>query len=73
LTITNSSATTGVIATVNFLATLVSAPQCWVEQNGGIGFYGISHGTASTSAFTISAALTLLGVTTLTVDYGCQL
>jgi lysophospholipase L1-like esterase len=73
ITITNSTATTGTIATINFATTLVSVPECWVQQNSGIAFLGIQHGTATTSALTITALVSLTGTTTLTVDYGCQL
>jgi hypothetical protein len=73
LTIVGGTATTGTIATVNFLTTLVSVPECWVQENGGVAFIGVGHGTATTGAFTITAAVAGIATTTITVDYGCQL
>jgi hypothetical protein len=72
LTIVGGTATTGTIATVNFSATLSSAPGlCWANQDGGTTLFGISNGVPSTSGFTIGAAVSVLGQT-VTVDYGCQ-
>jgi hypothetical protein len=71
LTIVGGTATTGTIATVSFSAALSAAPQCFVSQNGGTSLFGIGNGAPSTTAFTITAGITVLGQT-LTVNYQCQ-
>jgi len=72
LTIVGGTATTGTIATVNFSATLASAPGlCIVTQNGGATLFGLGHGTPSTTAFTVTAGITV-SASTVTVDYQCQ-
>ena len=71
LTLVGGSGTTGVIATVNFSATLGTAPFCTVNQQGGTTSFGLSHSLPSTSSFTISAAVTVASAT-LTIDYQCQ-
>jgi len=73
LTLTNTSATTGTLGTVTFASALAAVPECYVIQNGGSVMLALGHGTPTASAFTISAGITLLGVTTVTIDYGCQL
>ena len=72
LTIVGGTATTGTIATVNFSATLAAAPGlCNVIQQGGAALFGVGHGTPSTTAFTITAGITV-AASTVTVDYICQ-
>lgn len=72
LTIVGGTATTGTIATVNFSATLSSAPgMCVVTQNGGGSLFDIGHGLPSTASFTVTAGITV-ATATLTVDYVCQ-
>lgn len=68
LTLVGGTATTGTIATVTFSAALAGAPFCTVTQNGGVNNLG--HGTPSTTAFTISAGVTVAS-STVTIDYDC--
>jgi hypothetical protein len=71
LTIVGGTATTGTIATVNFSATLSSAPGlCMVTQTGGATLFGIGHGVPSTTSFTITAGISV-ATATVTVDYNC--
>jgi hypothetical protein len=71
LTIVGGTATTGTICTVTFSAALSAAPGlCTVTQNGGAALYNVGHGTASTTAFTVTAGASVSGAT-LTVDYNC--
>jgi hypothetical protein len=71
LTIVGGTATTGTIATLNFSATLATAPGlCTVTQEGGTTLFGIGHGVPSTSSFTITAGVSV-AASTLTVDYTC--
>lgn len=71
LTIVGGTATTGTIATLNFSAALLAAPGlCRVTQVGGATFFGIGEGTPTTTAFTITAGVTVTG-STVTVDYNC--
>lgn len=76
ITIVGGTATTGTIATVNFSSTLSAAPFCSVSLNGNGGsattFYDLGHGAPSTSSFTITAGISIVGAT-LNVDYTCQL
>lgn len=72
ITITEGSATTGTIATVNFSVTLPSAPgSCLVVQNGGAIAYGIGHSLPTTTGLAITAGVALTGATTIAVDYYC--
>lgn len=71
ITIVGGTATTGTICTVNFSATLSSAPGlCQVTQNGGATAFSLGHGTPSTTSFAVTAAITVSGQT-LTADYVC--
>ena len=71
LTIVGGTATTGTIVTVNFSGTLSAAPWCQASMNGGTGFLGIGNSSPTTSAFNITAAITVLGLT-FNVNYICQ-
>jgi hypothetical protein len=72
LTIDGGEATTGTICTVKFSTALATAPGlCTVWQNGGDRAFGLGHGTASNSAFTITADVSIAG-SIVTVDYYCQ-
>lgn len=71
LTIVGGTATTGTIATVNFSGTLSAAPACFVGENGGTGFLGIGNSAPTTSAFNVTAGVTILGLT-FNVNYQCQ-
>lgn len=68
-TIVGGTATTGTIATLVW-PTTTTAWVCSVDQNGGTGFLGIGHGIATATGMTITAGVTVIGVT-LTVDYSC--
>lgn len=70
LTIVGGTATTGTIATVTFSAALAAAPQCFVTQNGGTSLYAVGNGAPTTTAFTVTAGITVAGAT-LTVGYQC--
>ena len=71
LTIVGGTATTGTIATVNFSTTLSTAPGlCIVTQEGGASVFGIGHGVPSTTAFTITASVSVAS-STIAVDYYC--
>lgn len=71
LTIVGGTATTGTICTVNWTATLPTAPyRCQVSQNGGATNFGLGHGTATNTALTITAGVTVSGQT-VNVDYLC--
>ncbi len=72
LTIVGGTATTGVIATLNFSATLSAAPFCTITQQGGTTSFGLSHNLPTTTAFTISADASVAAAT-LTIDYDCRL
>lgn len=68
-TIVGGTATTGTIATLVW-PTTTTAWVCSVDENGGVGFLGIGHGVATATGMTITAGVTVLGVT-FTVDYNC--
>jgi len=69
LTIVGGTATTGTICTVNYSATLGTAPGYGeATQNGGATLFGVGHGAPSTTAMTISAGISV-ATSTLTVDY----
>lgn len=73
LTIVGGTATTGTIATLNFSATLSTAPGlCLVNQVTGTstGVFDVGHGTPSISGFTITAGISVISAT-VTVDYYC--
>lgn len=71
VSIVGGTATTGTIATVNFSTTLASAPAlCIVTQVGGIAAYALGHGTPTTAGFTITAGISVVGVTVV-ADYYC--
>ena len=73
LTVVGGTATTGTIATINFSATLGAAPGlCTVTQEGGVTLFGIDSGVPSTTAFVITAAVSV-AASTGTVSYSCQL
>jgi len=71
LTIVGGTATTGTIATVSFSAAIAAAPACFAKMNGGAATFDIGTGVPSTTAFTITAGLTVVGAT-FNVDYWCQ-
>jgi hypothetical protein len=71
LTIIGGTATTGTICTVSFSTTLSAAPSCVVTQNGGASAFGIGWGAPSSTAFTITAGITV-ATSTLTVHYDCK-
>lgn len=69
ITIVGGTATTGTVCTINFSGTLSAAPgTVHVTQNGGAALVNIGHGTASTTAVTITAGLTITGAT-VNIDY----
>jgi hypothetical protein len=71
VTIVGGTATTGTICTVNFSATLTYAPGlCTVTQSGGTTVFSLGHGTPTTSSFTITAGISVIG-STVTADYRC--
>jgi len=71
LTIVGGTATTGTIATVTFSGTLSAAPACFVTPNADASFLGLGNSAPSTTAFNITAAVTVLGLT-FNVNYQCQ-
>jgi hypothetical protein len=71
LTIVGGTATTGTIATVSFSAALSAAPACFSTMNGGTAFFGIGTSAPTTTAFNITAAISVIG-TTFNVDYRCM-
>ena len=71
ISIVGGTATTGVIATVSYTA-LTTAPRvCQVTMNGGTTFLGLGYGTPTTTSFTITAAVSVLGIT-FEADYTCR-
>lgn len=68
-TIVGGTATTGTIATLVW-PTTTTAWVCSVDMNGGTGFLGIGHGVATATGMTITAGITVIGIT-FTVDYNC--
>lgn len=64
-------ATIGTIVTVNFSATLSAAPACFATQNGGSTAFGIGNSAPTSSAFNITAGVSV-SLATLTVNYQCQ-
>lgn len=71
LTIVGGTATTGTIATVSFSAALSAAPACFAFMNGGATAFGIGNGAPSTTAFTITAAVSVASAT-FNVNYECR-
>lgn len=71
LTIVGGTATTGTIATVSFSATLSAAPACFAQMNGGATVFSIGNGAPSTTSFTITAGISVIGAT-FNVNYQCQ-
>lgn len=73
-TLVGGTATTGTIATVNFSTTLGAAPFCTVSTNGNGGssttFFDLGHGLPSTSSFTVTSGITVIGAT-INIDYQC--
>lgn len=71
LTIVGGTATTGTIAVVSFSAALSVAPSCVASMNGGATVFDIGNSAPSTTAFNITAGVTVVGAT-FTVNYVCQ-
>lgn len=65
----------GTFTTGNLLTlvwpTTTTPYKCWTSQNGGIATYGIGHGVATATGMTITAGISVIGVT-VTIDYGCS-
>jgi hypothetical protein len=68
----NSVSTSGVGTGLqaNLTAGLSAAPNCHVDQNGGTTFYGLGHGTPTSTGFTITAGVSVASAT-IYVDYSC--
>jgi hypothetical protein len=74
ITITNASATTSeVLGTLNFASSLAAAPFCTLQQSGGVAYYGLFSNSTTTAHFTIVNTQTVSGVTSITLEYACQL
>jgi trimeric autotransporter adhesin len=71
LTIVGGTGTTGTIATVSFSAALSAAPACFVSMNGGAATFDVGNSAPTTTAFNITAGLTIVGAT-FNVNYVCQ-
>lgn len=73
-TVVGGTATTGTFVTLVW-PTTTTAWGCEASMNGGgspsVGFLGIGHSVATATGMTLSAAVTILGVT-FTFDYSCQ-
>jgi hypothetical protein len=72
VSVPSTAVTTGTIATVTFGAAYGTAPNCTVMQNGGIVSVGIGHGTPSTTAFTITAAIANVSAAAYLFDFVCS-
>lgn len=62
--------TTGTFLTLVW-PTTTTAYNCWVSQNGGIATYGMGHGVATATGMTVTAGISIIGVT-VSFDYGCS-
>ena len=71
LTIVGGTATTGTIATVTFSAALGAAPACFASMNGGGTLFSIGNSAPTTTAFNITAGISVIGAT-FNVNYLCQ-
>lgn len=71
LTIVGGTGTTGTIATVSFSAALNAAPACFAYMNGGATVFGIGNSAPTTTAFNITAGVSVIGAT-FNVNYTCQ-
>ena len=71
LTIVGGTATTGTIATVTFSAALSAAPWCEASMNGGTTLFSIGNSSPSTTAFNITAGISVIGAT-FNVNYQCR-
>ena len=69
--IVGGTATTGTIATVNYPALTVAPTSCTVSVDGGSTFFGVGHGTPTTTSFTITSAVTVSGAT-IDIDWICK-
>ena len=65
----------GTFTTGNLLVliwpTTGTAYKCWSSQNGGVATYGIGHSVATVTGMTITAGISVTGVTVI-IDYGCS-
>jgi hypothetical protein len=65
----------GTFTTGNLLVlvwpTTTTAYKCITSQNGGVALYGIGHSVATATGMTITAGISVLGVT-VTIDYSCS-
>jgi hypothetical protein len=71
VSVPSTAVTTGTIATVTFGTAFGTAPNCWVNQNGGLVSIGVGHGTPATTTFTITAAIANVSAAAYLFDYGC--
>jgi hypothetical protein len=71
LTIVGGTATTGTICTLTFSASLTTAPFFTLNEMGFTTAHGLDHGVPSATLVTITAAITVSGVT-VTADYFTQ-
>ena len=62
--------TTGTFLTLVW-PTTTAVYKCWVAQNGGSATYGLGHGVATATGMTVTAGISVLGVT-VSFDYGCS-
>lgn len=69
-TVVGGTGTTGTFATLLW-PTTTTAYVCSVTMNGGTGFLGLGHSVATATGMTVSAGVTIIGVT-FNFDYECQ-
>ena len=62
--------TTGTALTLVW-PTTTAVYKCWVSQNGGVAPYGLGHGVATATGMTVTAGISIFGVT-VSFDYGCS-
>ena len=72
VTIVGGTTTTGTIATVNYSAISPAPRSCMVSQDGGTTWFSLGHGIPSTTAFTITAAVSV-AASTFSLDYQCKM
>jgi hypothetical protein len=71
VSVPSTALTAGTIAVVTFATAFANAPNCMVNENGGLIFIGIGH-SQTASALTITAAVSNPSATTYSIDYSCS-
>lgn len=68
----SSAVTTGTLFTITFGTAYGTAPNCWVNQNGGIVSLGVGHNAPGTGSLVVTAAIANVSAAAYSFDWGCS-